>query len=324
MKRPKAEEGDGFGSDSFLDIVANIVGILIILVTVVGVRVQHAPALSSSPAVATEQVDLAPLQSQVSALQQEIDANQQQLATARDQQQRSKNDADALAARLVDSELSLAQDRDAIMRRAEQVEKLEAEVMARRAANQQLAAKLNETKPPEQQIVKIDSYATPLSRSVDGKEAHFQLLGNRLVYVPMEELLQQMKNDGQHLLREDRTSPMLSATVGPSGGFRLHYTMKRESIGFARLLSFALTPEARNLGEPIEQALDGRSQFRLALSRFDPENVTITVWTYPDSFGAFRALKKELHRLGYAMAGRPLPFGEPIGGSPQGTRSSAQ
>ncbi|MCA8999728.1 MAG: hypothetical protein KDA80_22215, partial [Planctomycetaceae bacterium] len=36
-----------FGSDSFLDIVANIVGILIILIVVAGVRVAQAPVLSS-------------------------------------------------------------------------------------------------------------------------------------------------------------------------------------------------------------------------------------------------------------------------------------
>jgi multidrug efflux pump subunit AcrA (membrane-fusion protein) len=37
-----------FGSDSFLDVVANIVGILIILIVIVGVRIKHAPPSTSS------------------------------------------------------------------------------------------------------------------------------------------------------------------------------------------------------------------------------------------------------------------------------------
>ncbi len=45
MSRRHAEESS-FGSDSFLDVVANIVGILIILIVVAGVRVSRAPLVS--------------------------------------------------------------------------------------------------------------------------------------------------------------------------------------------------------------------------------------------------------------------------------------
>ena len=76
------EDGDGLpGEDSFLDIVANIVGILIILVMVVGVRVSHG-ALSGAgkkTATAKETADMAaervPAPSQEASrdqLQQEI------------------------------------------------------------------------------------------------------------------------------------------------------------------------------------------------------------------------------------------------------------
>lgn len=46
-RRPPAEPG--FGSDSFLDIIANIVGILIILIVVAGVRVGQAPVDVPTP-----------------------------------------------------------------------------------------------------------------------------------------------------------------------------------------------------------------------------------------------------------------------------------
>ena len=48
MGRRKRDDEVAFGSDSFLDIVANIVGILIILIVIAGVRVSQAPAISQS------------------------------------------------------------------------------------------------------------------------------------------------------------------------------------------------------------------------------------------------------------------------------------
>ncbi|MBM79385.1 MAG: hypothetical protein CMJ78_02170 [Planctomycetaceae bacterium] len=47
MGRRRQESEIGFGSDSFLDIIANIVGILIILIVIAGVRVSNAPILVS-------------------------------------------------------------------------------------------------------------------------------------------------------------------------------------------------------------------------------------------------------------------------------------
>ena len=43
-----------------------------------------------------------------------------------------------------------------------------------------------------------------------------------------------------------------------------------------------------------------------------------------DGFAAFRRIKEELYRLGFATAGRPLEQDMPIGGSPQGTKSAAE
>jgi hypothetical protein len=60
------------------------------------------------------------------------------------------------------------------------------------------------------------------------------------------------------------------------------------------------------------------------LSQFEPNRTTVTVWVYPDSFNEFRQLKADLFQRGYATAGRPMPEGHPIGGSPDGSRSAAE
>ena len=48
MSRRKSTGDQEFGSDSFLDIIANIVGILIILIVVAGLRVAQQPAIAES------------------------------------------------------------------------------------------------------------------------------------------------------------------------------------------------------------------------------------------------------------------------------------
>ena len=78
------------------------------------------------------------------------------------------------------------------------------------------------------------------------------------------------------------------------------------------------------MGEPIDAALAEGSEFRQTLANYHPGRSAVTVWTYADSFGSFRKLKKELYRMGYMVAGRPLPMGVPIAASPDGTKSAAE
>jgi len=85
-----------------------------------------------------------------------------------------------------------------------------------------------------------------------------------------------------------------------------------------------LVPLSQDLGEPADMALAEDSDFRRALRQFRPGRHTVTIWLYGDSFAAFRQVRQELYRLGYAVAARPLPADTPIGGSPEGSKSAAQ
>ena len=78
------------------------------------------------------------------------------------------------------------------------------------------------------------------------------------------------------------------------------------------------------LGEPVDEAFGTHADLKRRLERSSPEATTVTIWTYPDSFGDFRKLKKTLFELGYTTAARPLPQGILIGGSPSGSKSAAQ
>jgi hypothetical protein len=112
--------------------------------------------------------------------------------------------------------------------------------------------------------------------------------------------------------------------VGPVGSFSLRYALKQAGYGRFALERFSFISQAKVLGEPLNEALRVGSRFRQVLASYDPNVTTITLWIYPDSFDEYRALRQEIYTLGYAIAARPLPFGQLISGSPDGSRSSAQ
>jgi hypothetical protein len=165
---------------------------------------------------------------------------------------------------------------------------------------------------------------------------HFQLKAGRVTYVPMEELLVKFKAVAPEKIWKLKDLPEMTETIGPLQGFHLRYTLERMDLStqtyietgragsVIQLQKWELLPVSGTLGETAEQALSKSSLFRAKLDETRPREWTITLWIYPDSFDIYRQLKKELYTLGYPTAGRPLPDGTPIGGSPKGSKSAAE
>jgi multidrug efflux pump subunit AcrA (membrane-fusion protein) len=324
------DAAEGFGSDSFLDIVANIVGILIILVMVVGVRVKYfvpqPPDPEPLPDTQAAQAALQQLQQQYAALQETLAATR---AAAAERLQRVEQTELAIARERIEM------DADAQRRRlqAEQVEALQTQVAQQHQRLQALEAQVRQAAAVRPTAVQVESYPTPVSTTVQGPEVHFQLLQDHVAWVPFDELAQRMKDDVRGKQDLLRSSPRLTATVGPVHGFRWQYTVARVGSSSDPALSGQVViqfirgyaiPDRTPLGEPLDVALQPTSRFRALLARHDPQTTTVTLWTYPDSFDTYRRLKKELYLLGYTVAGRPLPEGRPIGAAPSGSRSAGQ
>jgi hypothetical protein len=175
--------------------------------------------------------------------------------------------------------------------------------------------------------VTVESYPTPLSKTVDNREAHFQLQGGRLAYVPFDTLVDRLKSTLRDYAAKLQDQGEVSDTLGPIAGFRLRYSIERHDMpqgSFMQVSYLEFVPTSGELGEPYDKAMSPGSAFRNKLEMMSPRQYTITVWTYPDSFDEYRKLKKELYGLGYSVAARPLPEGMLIGASPQGSKSSAQ
>ncbi len=371
-----------FGSDSFLDVVANIVGILIILIVIAGVRVSQAPPkpktpsdvsipdLESKPApsipfvpdipveataevpepimaeVTPEPESDAPIEplpplvpppelvAQVGDLEKEIAAiteesrrigdslakrNQQQtdldlrLQTARSLLEERQGQLQASAAKAAQGKMDLELTRQALARLLVQVKELESK------------------SPP---VEKLQHRITPVSRTVMGRELHFRLEKNRVAEVPIEALVERLK---EHIERRKDwilKTRQHKGQVGPIGGFNLEYIIGVDSLtgleetrgigGYRMSMRYwEIHPEENLRGETGDVALSQGSKFYQALVSAGSDT-TLTFWVYPDSYDLYRKLQVFAHEQGFPVAGRPLPAGVAISGSPNGTKSASQ
>lgn len=327
------------GQDSFLDVVANIVGILILLVMVVGLRALREPQQQPSADVAVDETSKEDVESAYRyavATQAEVrdliirTVNVHQEALLREQERTQLNTFVAAVAEEIDnrrSKLDVEQQRDFDLRR----QLADAQLTLDDLGREQFALL---SQAPE--IEEIENLPTPLAQTVTGKEVHLRLAGGHVAFIPIDELLGEFKQDIQENVWRLSEQDEIVQTVGPVQGFRLRYRLRKghfvvrhdsgmEQHGsMAQFMEWKLLPVAAQFGEPVEQALLPNSDLLHSLKDYPPERTTVTIWTYPGSFDEFRLLRRALFDLGYATAGRPLPKGVLIGGSPYGSKSAAQ
>lgn len=345
MRTVRTDSTDAPGEDSFLDIVANMVGIMILLVMVVGLRasreVSIVPDKTPKAAAAVEPVPVPEEQIQAAYheaadLEQEVRELVRRTVNVRgetDFREQERNSLTTFVAATEQeleerrAELSVDQQRDFDLQR-----KLnEAQLTLDDLAREQVSLLSTPT-----EVEEIENLPTPLSKTVTGNEIHLRLAGGHVAYIPLDDLLEELKGDADRNQWRLRDQDSVESTVGPIGGFRLRYRReKRDFIvrngeqiqsaaSYIVFTRWELLPITPRLGESVDQALLPRSDLWYVLKKNPPARSTVTVWTYPDSFSEFRRLKEALFEAGYAVAGRPLPEDVLIGGSPHGSRSSAQ
>jgi hypothetical protein len=337
MTRAAPAETEAVNADSFLDIVASIVSIMIIMVLMTGLKIRHAPVdateLEQAPAadedLSRELSDEQTLRHEVLALAGETQNVQQQTLLR-------QGERDVLATTVRTLQIELEGTEQPSAGEGPQDAALSGRLSDVRSRLEEIeqVRKTVETAPAPP--VQVESYPTPLGRTVDGREVHVQLCGGRIACIPLEALLARFKSDAERKAHKLADAAEFTETIGPEGGFRLRYTLERHEVtatesrhsgrtgAYIRLKRWTLIPVEENLGETIDEALAEGSQFRQAIADRRARGATITCWTYPDSFDVFRRLKKELYRMDFAVAARPLPQGTPISGSPEGSKSTSE
>lgn len=337
-RRHRETDANDAGQDSFLDIVANIVGVLIILVMVMGVRAKHAPITMSVPNPEQEAAKRA-LEKNL-AVEGGLHASVLETTAKTEQLERARQIQDQTRSRL--GLLTTAAQKIIEKRRAE------LDTVARDQFDQQrkLAEARDELASIENQYdlvsriepkaTEIKNYPTPLSKTVNGHEVHLQLRGGRVTVIPWDTIISELKAAFDRNVGRMRTRPELTAQTHPIGGFRVRYTIRQYTVsmrtyeqtgrggGYISLDKFTLLPVSEQMGAPLSESLSAGSELSDALALHRPERTTVTVWVYPDSFADYRKLKEKLYHLGYRVAAWPRREGELIGGSPRGSRSAAQ
>lgn len=326
MARAQRQEAEAVGSDSFLDVVTNIVGILIILVMVVGIRIKHAPA-SAEPKwdEAKASAELASLDAEAVGLENDVRKTELQIQTLAAASEGQFAQRSTLAYLIAEHERELDEARKALdgktreafdLRRARAKADLDLS-RVEFAASEAIALAEKMRKP-----IKIQSRPTPISHTVFGDEVHFRLMGGRLAWAPIDELTKLCVDEVQQRLRYDGE---VRGETAPVDGFYASYEARKLEMPAQVLFEMDLVPITENLGEPVDEALHETSQFRGKLAEYNSRRTTVTLWTYGDSFADYSRVKEELYRLGFAVAGRPLQPDWPIGGSNfRGSRSAAQ
>lgn len=323
MPRRHAED-DTVGEDSFLDTTANLVGILIILVVVIGSKTQvDAEAYGRELAAKESTTEFEEPVREVQALHNSLVELAQRQQDYELENQYRKLERDSLLAQLamaraaVEEHLeSLGGDQRASI---EQQQKLEALQTQLKEINEKMGA-AEESKRPK---VVLEHLPTPMAKTVFNREMHIKLQQGRVTVVPWDRLVEMLKQQVPLAARRNASRNKLDDTLGPVGGWLMKYRMLSVPGGF-ELDRFELESVSTSEDETLAEAFAPAGRLNLELASRNPAETVVTVWTYPDSFEMYRELKAYLFKQGFLSAARPLPDGLLIGASPRGSRSSAQ
>ena len=336
------------GHDAFLDIVANLVGILIILVVVLGT--QSTNVIREMRERVSQEVE------QKTETKYASDQQLSDLAQAAMRASAAQADSNRLEKMAVKYDLMVAQkrrERDVLLdlltqvRKAWEEKQLEFDEQKREQAklqseleevNQQLAQLRGQRhqleNAPEPEVVAVSHLPTPMAKTVFGDEVHFRLKGDRLSVIPIDQLGKQIERDLARVLQSKRDG-MMDSVVGPVRGYVANFQMAkmrtvinqggRVSMGTnVQVQKVTFEPLREPHGQPIDTVLSNSSILDIELAGRDPNTTAITIWVYPDSFESLRTLRENLYRRGFATASRPLKPGRHVTASPNGSRSRAQ
>lgn len=331
----RSNDEQPIGEDSFLDTIANLIGILIILVLVVGARAHTSAKAEIAKEIEEKRKQAAAPQEVASRVIADIEeqalklVSYEQELSNRSFERMLTNDRVNIAKRKVERQLEeLSEETKAKFETQTELTKLQEKLA-------ELLKMQGEIAIEEEPTVVLQHLPTPMAKTVFGAEVHVLLTGQKLSVIPWNQLVEALKRDARSAASRNTQKALITNTIGPINGFTMKYALKNQAgivsdgstARMGRLVEldkFVLEPTESVVKETVEQSLSSAGRLLSELAMHDSKNVTVTVWVYPDSFQEFRQLKELLFPEGYLCAARPLPFGVPIGASPNGASSTAQ
>lgn len=327
--------------DSFLDIIANIVGILILLVIVVGIRAAMQPQIDG------ESDPTAGDRSAVPVLTQSmIDEQRKQLVRTELRTQETAAKAQELAREVDERDLDRIDLATYIATVEYQLEQQKAKLSQAEAERLEVRSALAETDFQWQQLmlqkVSLGNQAaptenllhtpTPIVRGRIKESLHLRLENGRVAIVPLDRLEKLTENRGLGGVQRDLRRQDGVARLGPVDGFELFFVVITGMSppgpqGMRRPIVFPageIRPGAGFVDYPIERALDASSPISDALESVSPNDTAVTLWIYPDTAGRYRTIQDGVRRRGFAVDLRLLEQDTHIAFGPNGRDTTAQ
>ena len=343
MRRVEDDGDQMAGQDSFLDVVTNIVGILILLVMVVSLRASQGAAKTAVDAArsgkATQQAaddKLAYIFQTAVAAERDVRVSVRRAVDTRQETRLREEERMLLQTLVMQAEHDVASRREKLSADEQRDFDIRRQLSEAQDVLEELTREQAALASQDVIVEEIECQPTPLARVVTGDQTHILLSDDHIAVVPFEELLDQMMSDARSNIWRMKDDDVMERTIGPVGGFRLRYTFVKAqllargaqgSVVAGRFSQFAqchFLPVHKPVGEPAGEALHANSEFRQHLARLNPQRTTVTIWTYPGNYGRLREVKRVVREIGFQSAVRPLPAGVPIGASRSGTESVAE
>jgi len=350
-KRRSPRREIAFSFDSFLDLVANVIGIIIrlILVAWVGARAYQAAlekAAQKEPAQTAAEGKPLP----ADPLQRELDKARQELEQARaemleklkalDSVEEEKNKVRRELVQVSLAKAGLERDRLALEEAARNKTPIKADfTMSELRQRSQEIIKQIQAVEKLPTLNKTLRYHTPVSKPVHTDELMFECRRGRVTYIDLPAFMAEIQRNLQDMGQQLRSQWQVSAVAGPVGAFRLHYMVERQrdllnsviggsfptGSGYSYGVSeWFVEPVKEIRGEPLPNALAPGSEFRRIIEAGVPQQTVVTFWVYADSFAIFRELRDFLYERGLEVAGRPMPDDAAIAANRHGTKSRGQ
>ncbi len=319
-RRPKREIE--FSFDSFLDVVANVVGIILRLILVAWLGARSYKPSVPPPAAESVQEDIADLGEPEDPLSPELERQRRELSrmqallleqlkqyeSERGQLALSERELADLRARLNDlyGEKSALEGSEKEKNRGFQTAALTAQELRERSQRVLAEIEALRKNPPPRQTLR---YRTPISKPVQSEEWMFECRAGRVTLIDIGTLIDEALRGMRAKSDQLRDRWELRDVTAPVGPFRLRYVIERErgamdflgaspspGGGFRIGLSeWELEPMDPHRGETLEAALAPTSEFRRVVDHIEPRQAAVTMWVYPDSFPLFRRLRDYLY-----------------------------
>jgi len=328
------------GGDSFLDIVANIVGILVLLVVVVGVRAGR-DVFVPPPADAEPGESLAEIESRLDETLRQTQIDKREAFELRDKLHAAQAEADRreqereaatlyltkLRSELDEASASLEADDRRGLETANAI--AQAQLKLDRLAREQVALASVE---PEPELETVTVAPTPIVDGRADQTISFRLKDGRLVYVPVNELENQLQSE----IRAPSISDPSKAAVtrqklGPVEGFEAEaeiawaVRVAGNRIGLMPKLGKLVLREVTELrGEDPPTAFRPGGYVASRLDLLQPEDYVVRLIVYADSFETAPEVSDRFRERGFRVAQSLKNDGSPIGFSSDGYKAVTQ